>query len=83
MSCGGRSSSGCQAWEDFRVKAARYVDVDDRVLVVDRQTARGRRSGLQYDREIGHLFTIRDQKITRWENYWEANDALKAAGVEG
>jgi len=70
-----------QAWEDLRVEAERCIDVDDRVLVLERQTARGKRSGLPYDRETGQLFTIRHRKIVRWESYWERDEALAAAGV--
>jgi ketosteroid isomerase-like protein len=72
-----------QAWEDFRVEARRYIGAGDRVLVIQRQTARGRRSGLEYDHEIGHLFTIRAGKIVRWESYWETGEALEAAGLDG
>ena len=71
-----------RAWEGFRVEARRYIDVDaERVLVLEHQTAKGRRSGLDFDREVGQLFTIRDRRIVRWQNYWDTDEALEAVGL--
>lgn len=70
------------AWEDVRFDAGRYFDLDERVLVLATQSSRGRRSGVRFEREIGHLFTIHNRKIVRWENFWEPGEAFAAAGVE-
>lgn len=58
------------------------VDLGDRVLVLEKQTARGRRSGAVISQDVGAILTLRDGLIVRWEYYWERADALKAAGVE-
>lgn len=70
------------AWENLRAEPKHYIDRGDRVLVIARQTGRGRRSGLGLDHAVGLLFTIRDGKIARLEQYWETTDALRAAGLE-
>jgi ketosteroid isomerase-like protein len=70
------------ALADLRVEAQRIIDVgDDRVLVLSRQTARGKTSALPFDREFGDLFTFRDGKIVRYVSYWDRPDALRAAGL--
>jgi hypothetical protein len=71
-----------QGWENYRVTATRFVDFGDRVLVFDRQTARGKHSGLAYDRELGQIFDVRAGKIVRWESYWDVADAVRAVGLE-
>ncbi|HWX96202.1 MAG TPA: nuclear transport factor 2 family protein [Solirubrobacteraceae bacterium] len=70
-----------RSWEHLHVEAERFYGLDDRVLVLSREIARGKRSGEQVDHEIGDLFTVRDGKIVRWENYWDRTEAIRAAGL--
>jgi ketosteroid isomerase-like protein len=58
------------------------MDLGDRVLVLARQTGRGRRSGIVTERELAYLCTVRNGKIARFEAYWDRSDALRAAGLE-
>jgi ketosteroid isomerase-like protein len=57
------------------------VDLGDRVLVLEKQTARGRRSGAVISQDVGAILTLNDGLIVRWEYYWERADALEAAGT--
>jgi ketosteroid isomerase-like protein len=68
-------------WEDYRFEVERMIDLGDRVLVLETQTARGRRSGAVISQDVGALLTLRDGLIVRWEYYWERSDALEAAGI--
>jgi uncharacterized protein len=68
-------------WEDYRFEVDRMIDLGDRVLVLETQTARGKRSGAVISQEVGTLLTLRDGKIVRWEYYWERPEALAAAGI--
>jgi ketosteroid isomerase-like protein len=68
-------------WEDYRFEVERMIDLDDRVLVLERHTARGKRSGAIIDQDVGTLLTLREGLITRWEYYWERSEALEAAGI--
>jgi ketosteroid isomerase-like protein len=69
-------------WEDYRFDVERMIDLGDRVLILETQTARGRRSGATISQEVGTLLTLRDGLIVRWEYYWERPEALEAAGVD-
>jgi ketosteroid isomerase-like protein len=68
-------------WEDYSFEVEQMIDLGDRVLVLETQTARGRRSGAVISQEVGALLTLRDGLIVRWEYYWERADALAAAGI--
>jgi ketosteroid isomerase-like protein len=70
-------------WEDYRFEVEQMIDLGDRVLVLETQTARGRRSGAVISQDVGALLTLRDGRIVRWEYYWERADALEAAGIKG
>src|SRR6187200_1363769 len=71
-----------QALSDLRIEAERIIDLSgDRVLVLSRQTALGKQSGVPIESELGDLFTLRDGKIVRYYSYWNRADALEAAGL--
>jgi ketosteroid isomerase-like protein len=69
-------------WEDYRFEVERMIDLGDGVLVLEKQTARGKRSGAIISKDVGTLLTLRDGKIVRWEYYWERAEALEAAGIK-
>jgi uncharacterized protein len=68
-------------WEEFHVAAEDFTEVDDRVVVLSRQTARGKLSGTPVERQLAEVFTLRNGRIVRWEAYWDRNEALKAVGL--
>ncbi len=78
MSEGQRDFLG--AWEDLRVEAGEYRELDDeRVLVLARYSGRGRTSGLdlgQVRTEGVALFHVRGGKVTRLVNYMDRERAL-------
>jgi hypothetical protein len=52
-----------------------------RTLVTLRLHGIGKRSGIEIDREIFHVWTIREGKAQRCEVYSRRSDALQAAGL--
>jgi ketosteroid isomerase-like protein len=71
-----------RAFDDLRTEAERIIDLaDDRVLVLSRQTARGKVSGAPIDHELGDLITLHDGKVVRCDLYWDRAEALEAAGL--
>jgi ketosteroid isomerase-like protein len=73
------------AWEDFRVEAEEYRELDDgRVLVLVRRSGRGKTSGL----ELGQIQTnganvlhVSGGKVTRCVIYWDRDRALADLGL--
>ena len=73
-----------RAFSDLRIEAERIIYLSgDRVLVLSRQTARGKQSGVPIEHELGDLFTLRDGKIVLFHSYWDRAEALEAAGLSG
>ena len=71
-----------QAWDELKVSPERFIELDDgRVLVLDRQTGRGRASTITLEHDLASIFTVRDGKLTRLVAYWDRADALRDAGV--
>jgi ketosteroid isomerase-like protein len=74
------------AWENMRVEADDFRELDDeRVLVLTNMRGRGRASGLELRASRGGavLFHVRDGKVTRQVNYAERDRALADLGLEG
>ena len=67
------------AWESYRVEVEQLQDVGDRVVVIVREIARGRSSGLEVDSRWGYVITVEDGEIVRIEAHREAAPALEVA----
>jgi ketosteroid isomerase-like protein len=66
----------------MHVDVEEFIDVgDDRVFTWCRYTGRGRASGAPADWHLAIIFTIRDGKIVRGEEYFDRDEALEAAGL--
>jgi ketosteroid isomerase-like protein len=77
------------AWENFRVEADNYRELDDdRVLVLVHLGGRGKTSGVSLDQITtkaggANLFEIRDGKVRRLVLYMDSDDALADLGLKG
>ena len=72
-----------ELWEEYDYEPERFVDCPpDRVLVVAREQARGAQSGASVTARIYTLVTLRDGKILRYQEFYDEQAALEAAGLE-
>jgi ketosteroid isomerase-like protein len=73
------------AWEDYRVEADEYRELDEgRVLVLSHYSGRGKTSGLevrQMRTDGATLFHVRDSKVMRFVGYWDRDTALADLGL--
>jgi ketosteroid isomerase-like protein len=53
----------------------------DQVAAVALASGSGRRSGARFEKRVGHLFTLRDCRVVRWEVFADPADAFRAAGL--
>jgi uncharacterized protein len=67
-----------EAFDQFRIEPEDFIVQGDRVLVPMRQRARGKGSGLEIEERFFQLFTLRDQKVFRFEEHADEADARKA-----
>ena len=73
------------AWEDWRVEADEYRELDDeRVLTLSHFSGRGKTSGLELGQmrtKGAELFHVRDGKVTRLVIYWGRERAFADLGL--
>jgi len=66
-------------WDDYELIPEEFADVGDRVVATVRFRARGRGSGVEVDARLYDVFTLRDGKIVRMDQFTEQSEALEAA----
>jgi ketosteroid isomerase-like protein len=68
-------------WDDYKVMPEEFVDRGDRVVVTVRLRGRGRGSGVEIDARFYDVYTLRDGKIVRMDQFTERSEALEAVGL--
>jgi len=68
-------------WDDFHIDVEELTDLGEQVLARLRERGRGKGSGVQVERELFQLFTIRGDRIVRLRMYDTRPEALEAAGL--
>jgi uncharacterized protein len=70
------------AWQEFTIRAERFLDFGERILVLTRERGRGRLSGVEVQsRPTAHLWTLRDGYVVGFQVFWEREEGLQAVGV--
>jgi ketosteroid isomerase-like protein len=73
-----------ESFDGLHADVEEYIDVgDDRVFTWIRWTGRGRESGAPADWHLATIFTLRDGRVVRGEEYFDRVEALEAAGLKG
>ena len=69
-------------WTDYTMEVSRYLDAGgDEVVILARESGRGRTTGASVERELGEILTFRDGKLIRLLMYGSWDEALEAAGL--
>jgi ketosteroid isomerase-like protein len=69
-------------WSEGEWLPEEFIESGDKVFLRARLRLRGRRSGIEVDREWFYVFTVRDGKLLRQEGFDGREEGLRAAGVE-
>lgn len=65
---------------DFHSGVVEITSMGDDVAVVTQSTGRGRASGVPFSEEIGHLFSLRAGRITRFRWFQTVDELRRAPG---
>jgi hypothetical protein len=69
-------------WTEYKMDVSRYLDAGgDQVVILARESGRGRTTGASVERELGEILTVRDDKLIRLVMYGSWDEALEAAGL--
>jgi ketosteroid isomerase-like protein len=68
-------------WDDWGFEVERIVDCGKSVLVVSREQGRGATSGATVSAQNFIVLTFRDDKILRYQEFYDEADARQAAGL--
>jgi ketosteroid isomerase-like protein len=71
-------------WDDMRMKAEEFIDLDSRVLVLITASARGKGSSVETAGKYAHLWTMHGGKATRIVGYldWDTPRADLGLGPD-
>ena len=70
-----------EVWDEFRWEPQRFVEADDRVVVLLHSHGRGKGSGLEMARDAAMVWTVADYRAVSVRFFTDQTEALRAAGV--
>jgi ketosteroid isomerase-like protein len=78
------------AWDDWRVEMEGYRELDgERVLVLERRSARAKKSGLEIGQSVGKthstgasIFHVHAGRVTKFITYFDRDRALADLGLK-
>jgi ketosteroid isomerase-like protein len=68
-------------WSEYRSEVERYVDRGDEIVVLSREHGKAALTGIEVDRELAQLATVKGGKIVRVRLYGSWDEGLEAAGL--
>ena len=68
-------------WDEYEQVVEELIDLGDRVFGTFSLRGRGRGSGIEIDQRLYSVYTLRDGKVARMDEYATRAEALEAAGL--
>ena len=69
------------AFDELKVTIEEVIDAGDQVVVVAYHQGRGRASGVDVNTRFYEVYTLREGKVSRIDEFDERAEALEAAGL--
>ena len=70
-----------EPFSEYYVEPLDFIEKGDLVIVPQRQWGMGRTSGISVEVEVTYVYEIRDNQMTRVDEYDTLDEALEAAGL--
>ncbi len=68
-------------WEGFKAIPEKFIGMDDTVAVMGRYYGTYRETGKSINAQVVHVFTVKDGKLTRFQQYTDTAQFLDAVKV--
>ena len=68
-------------YDDYRVEASEFIDGGDEVVVVARNKATAKVSGMELDQLFAFVWTVQGGRLARLRVFTDREQALEAAGL--
>src|SRR5262245_41893400 len=68
-------------WRDYRPEAREFIDAGDDVIVLLHETASVAGSEITIERDVPHVWTLRDGLVVRWRVFEGLDDARRAVAL--
>lgn len=68
-------------WDEYEAIPEEFIDAGERVVVTTRFKGTGKGSGVKVEARLYEVFTVREDKIVRMDEFTERSEALGAAGL--
>jgi uncharacterized protein len=70
------------AWAEYTMEVDEYVDAGDSVVILFRESGRGKGSGVRTEQSVAGVWALRDGKAVRVTPFLDRSEARRAAGLE-
>jgi ketosteroid isomerase-like protein len=70
-------------WNEYEADVREYIGAGDDVIVIQHERARIGQSGVLIERDVAHVYTVRDSLIVRWRVFETRDEALEATAPTG
>jgi ketosteroid isomerase-like protein len=70
-----------ESWEEYRREPRKIVDLGDRVLILVRESGRGKGSGTPTEAQIAMLLKFRRGRVVAHEEFFGWDEALETVGL--
>jgi ketosteroid isomerase-like protein len=74
-------SAWIDSWEDYRREPREVIDLGDRVLILLRESGRGKGSGVPVEAHLAMLLTFRSGRVVKHQEFSDWRQALEAVGL--
>jgi ketosteroid isomerase-like protein len=75
------NENAAAAFEFYKHEPGPTIETGDKIVCFAIFVARGRAGGVAYEKSEPHVWTLRDEKVVRFEWYHDEDEAFRAAGL--